>query len=458
MPCPKSAASIMSNDIHELGMTLLQADKVSEAAFQFRKALSLEPGFADASLCLGHCLHLLRKFDEAVEVYDRAIHISPEIVTVWNNRGNALLELCRYDQAAESYSQALELAPGLHDARVALATCYQAQGQFAKALTACDTVLKADPENAEAHWNRALLLLLNGNYHEGWQEYEWRWRKRNFTSPRRNFPRPLWRGEPLAGRTILIHAEQGFGDTLQFCRYVPLVAAHGARVIFECHPPLAPLMRMLEGVASVVPMGEPLPPFDLHVPLLSLPMIFDTTVGTIPNQVPYLAPPVDRLSFWRGLVPDEGRMKVGLCWAGKSYPDPGRSCTAALLASLAAVAGISWYSLQIGWQEELPLQMTDCTGHIRDFGNTAALIAQLDLVITVDTAVAHLAGALGKPTWVMLPYAPDWRWLLGRNDSPWYPATRLFRQTVPGDWEDVMRRIVCALKSRFPGKMNSDGS
>ncbi|KAA0889857.1 tetratricopeptide repeat protein [Oryzomonas rubra] len=446
MPSYQNAAIITSQTIHALGMTLLQAGKVNEAAFQFRKALGLAPGFTDAYLCLGHCLHLAGRFDEALEVYDRALRISPDSAPVWNNRGNALLELCRYNDAAESYSRTLELAPDFHDARVTLGTCYQALGQFAKARAACEAVLRVDPNHAEAHWNRALLLLLHGDYHEGWREYEWRWLKRNFTSPLRDFVQPRWQGEPIGGKTLLIHAEQGFGDTLQFCRYVPLVAALGARVVFECHPPLASLMNMV-GVRTV-PMGEPLPSFDLHVPLLSLPMIFGTSVETIPGEVPYLTPPADRLPFWRSLVPDEGRLKVALCWAGKSYPDPGRSCPPELLAPLATVEHISWYSLQFGWKEALPLPMADPTGHVRDFGDTAALIAQLDLIITVDTAVAHLAGALGKPAWVMLPHAPDWRWMTGREDSPWYPSLRLFRQARPGSWREVVQRVAHALENR----------
>jgi Flp pilus assembly protein TadD len=449
MPSSTNAATTMSQNIHALGMTLLQSGNVRGAAFQFRKALSMTPCFTDASLCLGHCLCLLGKYDNALEVYDQALQHSLDSAAVWNNRGNAFLELRRYDDAAESYSRALMLAPDFHDTRVALATCFQALGQNAEAQSACETVLKADPHHAEAHWNRALLLLLNGDYRQGWREYEWRWLKRKFTSPRRNFAQPPWRGEPVAGKTVLIHAEQGLGDTIHFSRYVPLVAALGAQVVFECHPPLASLMESLaSGGVSVAAMGEPLPYFDLHVPLMSLPMIFDTSVETIPGKVPYLAPPVGRVSFWRSQLIDNKDFKVGLCWAGKSYPDPGRSCPAELLAPLAEIDGVSLYSLQVGWDGALPLPMSDLTGLIQNFGDTAALISLLDLVITVDTAVAHLAGALGTATWVMLPYAADWRWMTGRVDSPWYPTMRLFRQALPGDWQDTIRRIVYSLKSR----------
>lgn len=444
----KDAAIITSQNCHALGMTLLQSGMVREAVFQFRKALAMAPRFTDAYLCLGHCLGLLGKHDEAIEVYDQALGNSPETAVVWNNRGNALLELRRYCDATESYSRALRLAPDFHDARVALATCYQALGEFSQARSACETVLKSDPRHAEAHWNRALLLLLNGEYPEGWREYEWRWLKRKFTSPLRDFAQPPWQGEPVDGKTVLIHAEQGFGDAIHFCRYVPLVAALGARVVFECHPPLVPLMRSLAGGSvSVVAMGEPLPAHDLQVPLMSLPKICGTTVETIPGKVPYLAPPGDRVAFWQSQIVDKKGFKVGICWAGKSYPDPGRSCPAELLAPLAEKDDVSFYSLQMGWDGALPLAMSDLTGHIRDFGDTAALIARLDLVITIDTAVAHLAGAMGTATWVMLPYAADWRWMIGRDDSPWYPTMRLFRQALPGDWQDVIHRMACSLRS-----------
>lgn len=441
----------MSRELYTLGLSLLQLGKTREAAFQFRKAVVIYPGFSDASLALGHCLHEMREYEEALSVYDRLLMAAPRLAAAWNNQGTTLLEMCRYAEAAASFTRALELGPAMHDARVALATCYQALGRVEEALVACDTVLAAAPEHAEAHWNKSLLLLLKGDYRQGWQEYEWRWQKRNFTSPCRNFLQPCWQGEPAVGKTILIHAEQGFGDTLQFCRYIPLVAERGARVIFECHPPLVSLMQGLSGVADVIPMGRPLPNFDLHLPLMSLPLIFGTTVEKIPCEVPYLQLVADRLPSWRDLVLDENRLKVGLCWAGKAYPDPRRSCPATLLASLARIEGVSWYSLQLGWKEVLPLPMNDTIDQIRDFSDTAVLISRLDLVITVDTAVAHLAGAMGKPTWVMLPHAPDWRWLLEREDSPWYPSMKLFRQPGPEAWEDVVQRIAWSLDSKIKG-------
>ena len=445
-PINLSTVTEMAKGMHDLGVTLLQAGNIRGALIPFKKALNMAPDFFDCSIAMASCLHMLGKYDEALSVYDTVLGNRPDLAAAWNNRGNTLLKLCRYEQAVESYSRALELAPGLLDARVALATCYQALGMVSEAMSACKAVLEVEPMHAEAHWNKALLLLLLGDYRQGWLEYEWRWQKRDFTSPLRDFAQLRWQGEEIAGKIILIHAEQGFGDTLQFCRYIPLVAARGARVIFECHPPLVPLMEELTGVMTIVPAGQPLPSFDLHMPLLSLPLIFDTVEETIPSSVPYLFAPPDLLPFWRNKIADGGRFKVGLCWAGKSYPDPGRSCPIDQLAPLADLTGVEFYSLQIGWKGMLPLTMVDHLDHIHDFGDTAALISRLDLIITIDTAVAHLAGAMGKPTWVMLPFASDWRWMLDRHYSPWYPSMDLYRQVTTGSWRELVKRIGSALQ------------
>ncbi len=394
-------------------------------------------------------LHDAGCYAQALALYDDALSRWPDRFLLWNNRGNTLLELSRYDAAAESYRRALQLVPALHDARVALASCLQATGRLDEALAACDTVLREMPEHAEAHWNRALVLLLQGKYPEGWREYEWRWKKRRFTSPLRQFHQPVWQGEPLAGKTILVYAEQGFGDTLQFCRYLPLLAAGGAQVVFECHPPLVALMATVGADIHVVPMGQPLPFFDLHVPLLSLPRLFGTTLETIPHRVPYLQPPPDRLAFWQSVMPRDARRKVGLCWAGKTYPDPGRSIPVTTLSALAGVTEVSFVSLQMGEGCERPsLPLLDVTLLVRDFADTAAVVAQLDLVVTIDTAVAHLAGALGIPTLVLLPAAPDWRWGSDGDDCPWYPTMRLFRQRQAGQWSAVLERVVGVLRQR----------
>ena len=450
----KSGELTIAREICSLGMGMLHAGRVHAAGIQFRKALGIAPQCEEALFLLGYCLHLSGDYDEALSAYDQVLAVSPRHVAAWNNRGNTLLKLSRHEEAAESYTRALRLEPGLHDARIALATCYQALGLIKEAMSACNEVLAAVPEHAEAHWNRSLLLLLNGEYREGWREYEWRWKKRGFTSPSRRFDQPCWQGEEITGKVILVHAEQGFGDTLQFCRYVPLLSARGARVVLECQAPLVPLLSTVAGVSAVIPTGEMPGRFDLQAPMLSLPGIFGTSLENIPTTVPYVAPPPDRLHFWSTMAGNGKRLRVGLCWAGKSYPDPGRSCPADQLAPLADVNGVAFHSLQVGREGAVPFAMIDHTGLVRDFADSAALIAQLDLVVTVDTAVAHLAGAMGKPAWVLLPYSPDWRWLLDRDDSPWYPSLRLFRQSSRGSWQDVVQRVKSELlnKLAFPGE------
>jgi len=400
----------------------------------------------DRILRQGAALHDAGRFEEALAVYDNAADCWPNLALLWNNRGNTLLELQRWPEAAASYHRALKIAPTLHESRVALATCLQAMGHLREAAASCDAVLRAEPDHAEAHWNRALLLLLKGEYAEGWQEYEWRWKKRRFTSPVRQFDFPKWSGEQLTGKTILVHAEQGFGDTIQFCRYLHLIRGLGANVLFECHPPLVHLMSTLGDRIKVVPAGSPVSPADYHIPLLSLPLMFKTTLDNIPDEIPYLYPPADRLPFWHTVVPRGEERRVGLCWSGKKYPDPSRSVPAWLMVALCACPEISFFSLQTGADADKPdMPLHDLTTLINDFADTAALISQLDLVITIDTSVAHLAGALGAETWLMVPFSPDWRWGIGRNDSPWYPTMRLFRQQRRGDWGTVICELIEAL-------------
>lgn len=394
----------------------------------------------------GAGLHDAGRYDDALLLYDDAVSRWPTLALLWNNRGNTLLELGFIDQAIKSYQHALHLAPSLHDSRVALATCYQAQGDLQQALVECAKVLKSAPEHAEAHWNYGLLLLLTGNYVAGFKEYEWRWKKRRFTSPLREFSEPPWHGGDLSAKTVLVYAEQGFGDTLQFCRYLPLLVQRGAKVVFECHQTLVSLMKSLGQGITVVPFGQALPPFDCHAALLSLPYLLGSTVETIPVAIPYLAPSKERLLFWRSVIPRVGNINVGICWAGKPKPDPGRSCPSEVLQPLVNQAGITWVSLQME-QEGVkpPFPLIDLTMLVQNFEDTAAIIEQLDLVITIDTSVAHLSGALGKQTWLMLPYAPDWRWGLEREECSWYPAFRLFRQVVPADWGAVVEQLAFEL-------------
>jgi hypothetical protein len=306
--------------------------------------------------------------------------------------------------------------------------------------------------------------LLRGEYAEGWREFEWRWRGGTAEEIKlRGFAEPQWQGEDVAGKTLLLHAEQGFGDTLQFCRYASLVGAT-ARVILEVQPPLVRLCSGLAGVARVVARGEPPPAFDLHCPLMSLPLAVGTTLDTIPSGVPYLAADPELVVGWRERLAGLDGLRVGLVWAGSLRPEPElsaidrrRSITLAMMASLGEASGVSFISLQKGEpaaqsaNAALGLALHDFTANLQDFADTAALIEALDLVISVDTSVAHLAGALGKPIWLLNRFDTCWRWLLNRDDSPWYPQLRQFRQPSPGDWNSVMRAVRDALQRRAAG-------
>jgi hypothetical protein len=314
------------------------------------------------------------------------------------------------------------------------------------------------PDDAEAHWNEALLHLLTGDFRQGWPKHEWRWKRQSADTALRDLPQPLWDGTaPLQGKTILLYAEQGFGDTIQFCRYVPVVAALGARAILGVQKPLRTLMGSLAGGAHVFSPGEPMLACDLRCPLMSLPLAFGTTPETIPAGIPYLQPQADARAHWDAELQSRrpgARLRVGIAWSGNPghVNDDNRSMAIETLLSLFD-ADATFVSLQADVRPgdaALLVRRDDVLGlgsALRDFSDTAALIACLDLVITVDTSVAHLAGALGKPVWVMLPAMPDWRWLLGRETSPWYPTARLFRQSHAGDWADVVLRVRGELQS-----------
>jgi len=327
-------------------------------------------------------------------------------------------------------------------------------GRIDEAIAACRQAIALNPDYAEFHFNLALSLLTSGDFQQGWEEYEWRWKCKEFPSPARDFAQPQWDGCPLEGRTLLLHTEQGHGDALQFIRYFPLVEQRGGKILIECYAELQRLFRTTAGRCQVVVRGQPLPAFDLHSPLLSLPRVFGTNLANIPNTVPYLrADPEDAGRWQRRLADDSALVKVGLAWAGRPTHtnDRNRSIKLARLAPLGQLPGVRFFSLQKGEvaaEAKTPppgMELVDWTEELKDFAETAALIANLDLVVAVDTAVVHLAGAMGKPVWVLLPFGSDWRWLLERQDSPWYPSMRLFRQSRIGDWDSVIARVVEAL-------------
>lgn len=347
------------------------------------------------------------------------------------------------------------LAPSDAGGWFALGLCCRDVGARADAEIAFARAAALRPDWAEAHFERAQMLLLGGDYGRGFAEYAWRWKRA--ATPARTFSRPPWRGEEARGKTILLYAEQGAGDAIQFVRYAPLAAGLGARVALACHDSLKRLFATVEGVAEVMPLFREGGPFECHAPLMGLPAIYGTTVATIPARVPYLEVPAGtaRLEF----AADDGAVKIGLAWAGNPAHanDRARSCPADALAPLAAIPGVRLFGLQVGVGAAETLARVfpgarDLGQGFGDFADTAAAIAALDLVIAVDTAVAHLAGALARQVWTLLPFAPDWRWLEARDDSPWYPTMRLFRQRVPGDWREVGERVAAALKAALEGK------
>lgn len=437
-----------------LGIALRNRGQLEEAVTAYRQAITLHPGDAEAHNNLGNVLKDQGQFNQAIAAYEQAISLQPHYAEAHSNLGVVLSEVGRLEEAIVSYGQAIALKPEYPGAHNNLANALNHIGRLDEAIAAYRQAIALQPTFSEAHFNLALLLLLQGDYREGWMEHEWRWQCKEFTSPRRNFSQPQWDGSDLTNRTILLHAEQGFGDALHFIRYIPLVAARGGKVIIECRPELIGLLRRTPGLGECLVVGEVPPAFDVHCPFLSLPLAFGTTLANIPATVPYVHADPASVEHWRKkLAGDLKRLKVGVVWAGNRthLNDRNRSISLATLAPLAQGQGdISFYSLQKGdgageAKDFRGLKLIDHTDDLHDFADTAALIANLDLVISVDTAVVHLAGAMGKPVWTLLPFAPDWRWLLGRSDSPWYPSMRLFRQSRRGDWDSVVRQVVEAL-------------
>jgi Flp pilus assembly protein TadD len=438
----------------KLGNALQSTGQIDQAIAEFRHALILNPNLVEAHNNLAIALQEDGRAGEAIAAARLAISLDPHLAEAHYNLGNALKANGQSDAAIAAYRRALALNPDLAEAHHNLGIACRSIGQIDEAIAAYRRALALNRGLAEAHNSLGLALLLQGEFLPGWDEYEWRWKMKDFPSPERNFDQAQWNGQPLEGRTLLLHAEQGIGDTLQFIRYLPPIRRLGASIIVECPSELQRLIRPIASGHRVVATGQPLPPFELHCPLMSLPRVFGTTLDSIPREIPYLHADADDIQTWKDrLGEDLPSLKVGLAWAGSPNhaEDRYRSIALDRLGPLGQVPGIRFVSLQRGHAatqtNKLPhgMQLIDISEEINDFADTAALIANLDLVIAVDTAVAHLAGAMGAPVWVLLPFAPDWRWMLDREDSPWYPTMRLFRQPLRGDWDSVVARIVCAL-------------
>jgi hypothetical protein len=387
---------------------------------------------------------------DALECFDRALAIKPDDMYFLYKRGTALAKLNRFEEALECFDKSLEVDASNVDALNGRGNALASLTRAAEAIVAYNKAIEVDPETPEVHWNRSLTLLQLGNFKEGWREYEWRWKTANFGTKPRDFGKPLWLGDaPLEGKAILLHAEQGFGDSIQFARYVPMVAALGAQVIVEVQPPLKSLFSSIKGANQVIAAGEDLPPFDIHCPMLSLPLAFKTEFETIPHDVPYLSPDGNLRSKFTGLLPQTKQKLIGLAWAGRSTfgGDRSRSIGLERIAPLLQAAGCHFIGIQKDLRDgdkELMSTLPNFTwvgDQLSDFNDTATLMSMLDVIISSDTAVVHLAGALARPVWILLEHKPDWRWLMDRDDNPWYPTARLYRQARPGDWDSVIASV-----------------
>jgi tetratricopeptide (TPR) repeat protein len=529
---------------NNLGAAYRQQGRLEDALACYQQALRLNPNYADAQSNLGDLLSMLGRFDEALAALQQAVRLAPGLAEARNNLGAVCRQLGRFPESIAAYREALRLKPSYAEAHFNLAIVYAQSGQLDQASASCREALKLRPDYTEAHFqlaqvlrakgeseaataeyqetirrepqtpdahlSRALAWLLSGNFRDGWAEYPWRWKCKDFLAP--PFSSPLWDGSlpgvaagansaasapgvaagansaasapgvaagansapsapgvaagansaavspgGHAGRTILLYCEQGLGDTLQFIRYAPLVKKRVGTLIVACQEPLVKLLAACPGIDRLVDAGRPLPPHDAHLPLLDLPRIFGTTLETIPADVPYLFADRELTAKWRESLCGIEGLKIGIAWQGnpRYRGDQARSVPLVHFAALGRLPGVRLISLQKGPGTEQLVALSGAfevldLGHRLDeasgpFMDTAAVIAGLDLVITSDTATAHLAGALGVPVWVALPTASDWRWLLDRDDSPWYPTMRLFRQTRCGDWDEVFARIAAEL-------------
>jgi tetratricopeptide (TPR) repeat protein len=458
---------------YNLGVALARQDRFGDAIRCYQQALRLEPNSPEALCNLGLALEQQGRFEEAMGCYRQAVQIRPNYAEAWNNLGLALERQDNLKEALRCYQQALQSKPNAVEACTNLGNIHWEEGRCDEALACYDQALSWNSELPETHFNRARLRLLQGDWAQGWPEYEWRWKTKE--CPGWSFPQPHWDGTNLAGRTILLLAEQGLGDTLHFIRYAPLVKRRGGTVIVECQPALIRILSSIEGIDSFVPRGLPLPEFDVHASLLSLPGLFHTTMENLPVTVPYLHTDPGLIEDWLCKMSNGSRLvsgtsattgvgparqagptpvfKVGIAWQGNPLfiGDQRRSIPLVQFAPLAAVPGVQLISLQKGAGSEQLLniegefQVLDLGSQLDEasgaFMETAAVMKYLDLVITSDTAIAHLAGALAIPVWVALSIMPDWRWMLRRHDSPWYPTMRLFRQKRRGQWPDVFAQM-----------------
>jgi Tfp pilus assembly protein PilF len=433
-----------------LGIMAANDKKPARAAHWFAKAIAVDPDNALTHINHGSALYELREFDAALAGYDRAIATGAVRVEAYFGRGNVLKDLGRWDAALACYGQAVAITPDHAEAHVNRGFVLKELNRLEEALASYDRAIAIRPDYAKAYCNRAFTSLLNGDFANGWRDYEWR-------EKRTDFPQPEWRGkESLAGKTILLRSEQGFGDTLQFCRYAAQVSELAAKVILEVQKPLMTLLADVPGVSQIVARGSVLPDFDYQCPLMSLPLVFETRPDSIPCSIGYLKSDESRLREWRAILGQKAKPRIGLAWSGSAtnYNDRNRSIP---LAELMQQLPVEFE--YIGLQRDLRAADAQSikanpsvwmfAGDRSDFSDAAAVCECMDVIISVDTSIAHLGGALGKETWVLLPFSPDWRWMLDRHDSPWYSSVKLYRQENAGDWRGLLRQVGADLLMKF---------
>ena len=480
--------------VYHLGLALYQTGQREKAAAVYQQALNVKPDYVEALNGLGNILFDQGKAQEAIGYFQRALAARPDYVMAHNNMGLAFASLGAWDDADKAYRQAIAIKPDYPEAHNNLGVAYALRGRVGESIECYQKALALRPAYSEAQnnlgnalkecgrmeeaiaqyekalrkkdsadylHNLALAHLATGRFDLGWQEYESRWETPALAPSRRNFVQPQWRGESAEGRRILVHAEQGFGDTLQFCRYASLLKARGMTVILEVPAALEKLMGSLDGVDQVIATGQDFPDFDIHCPMMSLPLACGTTLDTIPAKVPYLTTDEGAVAAWRARLPDaKGAVRIGLVWEGNARTQTEdlaaanrrRSMAPELLAPLINLPYAQFYSLQkFGTPAPAAFGLIDVMAECDDFAATAALISNLDLIISVDTAVVHLAGAMGKPVWVLNRFSGCWRWLRDREDSPWYPSLRLFPQSAADDWAGVVGRVREALAEQRRG-------
>ena len=443
------------------GTVLEELKCLEEALSSYHKAISINKDYTEAYYNRGNVLHKLKRLEEALSSYDKAISLHEDYAEAYSNRGLVLQDLKRLEEALSSYDKAISLHEDYAEAYSNRGTVLEELKRLDEALSSYEKAISINKDYAEAYWNSSICYLLAGNFNEGWARYEWRWQSKSIskTAGIRKFSQPLWLGtEVLKDQTIFLYAEQGLGDTIQFSRYVSLVAGLGAKVVLEVQPSLVKLLSYLEGISQIISKGDKLPNFDYQCPLMSLPLAFKTELKTIPSVSKNISTDEKKVEKWQAILGEKTKPRVGIVWSGavNHKNDLQRSLKLSQLITHLP-SDYEYLSLQKEISDVDKEVLIECCkikhfgDDLKDFTDTAALCELIDIVISVDTSVAHLAGTLGKNTWVLLPYSPDWRWLLDRNDSPWYSSVKLYRQEKINDWESVLVNIESDLKKLLNG-------